>query len=65
MLRKPEWSESRIIRLVFVYLEVFGSFIPQHDVQMCEGLWRQLFSCVMACVGVKMIPIKMVIQRHI
>lgn len=33
------------------YLVVFGCLIPQADVQACEGLWSQLLSCVMACVG--------------
>lgn len=40
----------RGLRVCLVYLKVSAGFIPQYDMQACEGLWRQLPPCVMACV---------------
>lgn len=39
--------------LCLTYLKIFGGLIPQHDMKTCEGLWRELFSSKMSCVGVK------------
>lgn len=50
----------RGLRVCLVYLKVSAGFIPQYDMQACEGLWRQLPPCVMACVcvGVKITTLK-------